>query len=112
MKLSHALIIRAPPPWFRSRSARCGSTSAVTATTAIAGKFLPISSRQAAPISGEAGAIGVDVGDVAGHPDDMLGPGAVLGEDGERVDQHLAELAGQIVGLELLLARSSRPRRR
>ena len=37
-----------------------GSTRAVTPTTAIAGKFGPISSRQAAPISASAAPIFVD----------------------------------------------------
>ena len=27
----------------------------------------------------------------------MLGPGPVLGEDGQDIDQYLAELAGQVV---------------
>ena len=44
------------------------------------------------------------VGDVAGHADDMLGPGAVLGEDREDVAQRLRELAVQrVFGRSFLL---------
>ena len=49
-------------------------------------------SRHAAPISSRDADIRA-VGDVAGHAHDMLGPGAVLGEDRERVAQRLRELA-------------------
>ena len=49
------------------------STSAVTWTTAIAGKWRPITSRYAAPISFRLGQIGVAIGDEPGHPHDMLG---------------------------------------
>src|SRR3954470_18554303 len=46
----------------------------------------------------EAGAILIEADDIPGHPNDMLGPGAVLGEDGEGVEKHLAELAGKVPG--------------
>src|SRR5205085_4478866 len=45
---------------------------------------------------GQAAAIFVEVDDVPGHPDDMLRPGTVLGEDGQGVEQDLAELAGEV----------------
>ena len=45
---------------------------------------------------GEARAIVRHVDDVPGHAHDMLGPRFVLGEDGERVEKHLPELADEI----------------
>src|SRR4051812_24987838 len=51
---------------------------------------------QAEPIFG-------NVGDVPGHPHDMLGARSVLGEDGEDVAQELAELAHQMLALEPFL---------
>ena len=42
----------------------------------------------------------------------MLGPGAVLGEDGDDVAEHLRELAGERVARRSAPARPSRPRRR
>src|SRR5688500_10950748 len=50
-----------------------------------------------------ADSISVDVGDVAGHADDMLGSGAVHGQNVEDVLERLPELAGQIGRSELLL---------
>ncbi len=52
---------------------------------------------------GKAGDIFVAVGDVAGHPDDVFGASAALGEDGERIAQHLRELLGQIIADDALL---------
>ena len=76
------------------------STSAVTSTTAMAGKWRPITSRYAAPISFRPARYSSRSVTIPGQPHDVLGAGVGLGEHGDDVAQRLADLAGHVGGRE------------